>query len=117
MTGSTQPPPPPPPPPQPQPQPQQQTQHQQAQQEQQQQHQLNSAQPFSSRGRGMVLQPLIPGYSVPFADGALLFAAALLSLVAHEAGHAAAAVADGVRYVPVVSCMHNLYECIQHYNS
>ena len=54
----------------------------------------------SSRKRGMVVQPLIPGYSIPLGDGALLFAAALTSLIVHEAGHAAAAVGEGVRYDP-----------------
>jgi hypothetical protein len=47
--------------------------------------------------RAMVVQPLIPGYTIPMGDGVLLFAAALAALVVHEAGHACAAIGDGIR--------------------
>ncbi|KAJ1481232.1 hypothetical protein T484DRAFT_1808211 [Baffinella frigidus] len=43
------------------------------------------------------MTPLLPGVNLPLSHGAFLLAAVFISLVVHEAGHAMAAGAEGVR--------------------
>ncbi len=49
--------------------------------------------------RRALIRPLIPGFTVPLSHFGAIAAAAAAALLVHEAGHAAAAVAEGVRCV------------------